>query len=449
MIDKNFRLNILFRVLIIVALAIALAFVLTRQPSLFVPVVIVLALIVTIVSLIVYIERSNKDLTRFLLSIRQGAFTESLPSGNRGKPFEEFSDAMNDILREFAKLNEEKELHYQYLETLNEKINVAILSFDTDGKLLTMNPAAKQLINLPSFAAMEDFRKLDVHLAEVVENIKPEERAVLKAYFNNEQFQIAVQRKEIVLKEKPVTIILLQNLNNELESKEIEAWHQLMRVLTHEIMNSVTPIVSLTSAIQSILAGNQKDIRSLKDENIDDILSSLETIHSRSNGLLKFVNSYREYSKSIELKAENTDVEKLVARVVDLLLRDLEKLNIRLQVKKNNTSLIARTDAMLMEQVIINLLKNAMEAVPHDGSGMIIILLEKTTGNSVRVSITDNGSGIDTETLHKIFIPFFTTKSKGSGIGLSFSRQILKLHNGNIRVTSAPGKGSTFIIEWK
>lgn len=328
---------------------------------------------------------------------------------------------------------------------------MAILSFDTSGKLIMMNAAAKSLLSYPPFSHFSDFRKLDNHLAEAVEKIQPEERAVVNAFLHEEQFQLGVQKKEIILKSNPVQIILLQNLNNELETKEIEAWHQLMRVLTHEIMNSVTPIISLTAAIQKILHlnGSRTDLKDLKEENVEDIFSSLETIHSRSNGLLKFVNSYREYSRPIELKAESIDVEKLVVRVIDLMQHDLQRLAIKLNINKNNSSLLARTDVVLMEQVLINLLKNAMEAVPHDGSGSISISMEKTVSNSVRISITDNGPGIDPEILQKIFIPFYTTKSKGSGIGLSFSRQILKLHRGSIKVNSSSGKGSVFVIEWK
>jgi two-component system, NtrC family, nitrogen regulation sensor histidine kinase NtrY len=452
MIYKNFRLNILFRVIVIVALAIGIAAVTTYQPALFLPIVLTLALLAAVVNLIVYIERSNKDLTRFLLSLRQGAFTESFRSDHRGKPFEEFSDAMNDIIREFAKVNEEKELQFQYLESLNEKISVAIFSFDVDGKLIMMNPAAKQLINFPQFSSIVDFRKLDPKLGDTVAEIKPDERIVVKAFLGEESYQLSVQCKEILLKEKQVRIILLQNLNSELESKEIDAWHQLIRVLTHEIMNSVTPIVSLTDAARKLLvdqSGKRKDFQTLPVENADDIFSSIETINSRSKGLLKFVNSYKEYSRPVEVHANETDAVQLLTRIVGFVGPELEKLNIKLQVTKKNASIIVRTDVVLMEQVLINLLKNAIEAVSHNGDGIISVSIEKTLQNAARITIVDNGTGIESEIIDKIFIPFYTTKTKGSGIGLSFSRQILKLHNGSIKVNSEIGKGSRFSIEWK
>lgn len=173
MIYRNFRLNIILRILCIVALSLALAFVLVKRPMFFASSVIILLLIACVISMIRYIEKSNKDLTHFLLSIRQGAFTESYTSGNRGKQYEQLSEALNDIVTEFSKLNLEKELHYQYLQTLNENISVAILSFDTSGKVMMMNPAAKKLLNYPSFNTLDHFRNIDVALYQAVEEIKP------------------------------------------------------------------------------------------------------------------------------------------------------------------------------------------------------------------------------------------------------------------------------------
>ena len=450
MIYKRFRISIFIRVTIIVGLALLLAFVIMRKQMLFVPLAIALALIAGIVNLIRYIEKSNKDLTHFLLSIRQGSYTESFTSGNRGKQYEELSDALNEVVREFARLNEEKELHYQYLQALNENISVAIVSFDADGNLLTINPSARQLLNFPGLARIEQLKEIDANLHETIMHILPGERAVIRTFIEEEQIQLSVQLKEIMLQNKLVRIVLLQNLSSELEEKEIEAWHQLMSVLTHEIMNSVTPIVSLTAAVQNILLrsdGTRKDLGKLNEENLEDVFSSLSTITSRSHGLLKFVNAYKAYSKTIEFHPVTTDVAALVTHITDLLTPDLQKFSVKLEVHQQKRPVKAKTDVVLMEQVLINLIKNAIEAVPHDGSGTITIDIS-STNNMARISIADNGSGMDEETMLRIFVPFFTTKASGSGVGLSLSRQIMKLHNGSIKVHSAPGDGSVFTIEW-
>lgn len=451
MIYRNFRISIFIRVLLIVVLALLLAFVTLRQPMFFASVTLALMLLATVISLVRYIEKSNKDLTHFLLSVRQGAFTESYTSGSRGKHYEELSDALNEMVQEFATLNMEKELHYQYLLALNEHIDVAILSFDTEGKLLMLNPTAKRLLNRPSFAHIEHFKQIDARLYEVVKQIRPDERILVRVFIGEDQFRLGVQLKKIVLRDKPVQIILLQNLNSELEAQEMEAWYQLIRVLTHEIMNSVTPIVSLAHAVQSILNdadGKRKDLATLTEENSEDVFSSLTTIISRSEGLLKFVKAYKAYATPPEVNLESTDITALVARIVNLLAADLQRSQIAVKVNYAHAPVFARADPALLEQVVINLIKNAMEAVAHDGSGKIAVDVGTRSHNKISITVSDNGAGIDAETLPRIFIPFFTTKAKGSGIGLSLSRQIMKLHGGTIRVSSTEGKGSVFTIEW-
>lgn len=449
MIYRNFRFAIFIRVFLIVTLSVTIAFVIVNKPMFFVLAAGILTLIAVIVNLIRYIEKTNNDLTHFLLSIRQGAFTESYTAGNRGRQHQLLSDALNDIVTEFAKLNQEKELHYQFLKTLNENINVSILSFDQEGNLISVNQAAKRLLDLPTFSKLEHFSKIDPALYKAIDALQPETRTVVRVVLREEIYQLSVQRKEIVLNGKPVQIILLQNINSELESKEIEAWHQLIRVLTHEMMNSVTPIASLSAAMENILrddSGKPKNFALLSPDNVDDVLSSVATIQSRSKGLLKFITSYKEFAKPLDARLEPVDIVKLVERTVTLVQPQLDELNIELHPDIPSGNFVANADESLIEQVLINLLKNAMEAVSHDGSGDIRIALTKRN-QRMKISVSDNGPGIDEENLARIFVPFFTTKPKGSGIGLSLSRQIMKLHNGSINVQTSE-KGSVFVVEW-
>lgn len=452
-IHKHFRFSIFVRVLIIISLSVAFAFVLVIYEMLFVPLALGLGLMTAVFELLRYIERSNKDLTQLLLAVRQRAYTESVATGGRGKSYEELSDAVNEVITDFARLNEEKEIHFQYLQALNENIGVAILTFDAEGQVLMMNPAAKALLRPSIVRHKGDLSRIDPVLHETVMHIKPEERMVANVFIAEEQHLLSVQAKEMVLRGKHVQIILLQNLRKELEQKEIEAWHELMSVLTHEIMNSVTPLVSLSAAIKSILEnpdGTRKDWSSLDAENADDIRSSLTTIESRSKGLLRFVNAYKEYAKPIAINLESSDVRALVQRAADLLTPDLQKFSIRLYIHAEEKELQAKMDVALLEQVLINLIKNAIEAVPHDGSGEISVDINlKARDQMARIAVNDNGAGIEPDVLRKIFIPFYTTKTKGTGIGLSLCRQIMSLHNGNIAVQSVPGSGTVFTIEWR
>jgi two-component system, NtrC family, nitrogen regulation sensor histidine kinase NtrY len=450
MISKSFRLTISILVSLITVQSIVFAFVVVSQPSFFIPVTIGVFLVITVLYLIHYIEKSTRDLTHFLLSLKQGAFTGSYASGKYGKVYGELSDAMNDIVREFARLGMEKELQYQYLMALNENIQVGIISFDASGKVQMINPAARKLLQAGSINTIEDFRKIDTKLYEAIVSIKPDERLVTEALIHKERIQTGIQLKEIMLLDEKLRIILLQNLSPELETKEIEAWYQLIKVLTHEIMNSVTPIVSLSQAMQQIMGnpdGTRKDPATLTADQADDVYSSIVTIGSRSKGLLHFVGAYKEYAKPIQLKKERTDVLAMVARVTGLLKPDLDKLNINLGIRLPDEKVFSFIDQSLVEQVLINLIKNAIEAA-QPGQGTIVITIENSAQGTIEISVSDNGPGIDPEILPKIFIPFFTTKPKGSGIGLSLSRQIINLHHGSMKVQS-DSSGTTFTFELK
>jgi two-component system, NtrC family, nitrogen regulation sensor histidine kinase NtrY len=282
--------------------------------------------------------------------------------------------------------------------------------------------------------------------------LRPEERHVLKVHIGEEPVQLGIQLKEIVLQGDLVKIFTLQNLSNELEEQELHAWNQLMRVLTHEIMNSVTPIVSLSSAMKQIVTaenGGKKAVDKLSEENLDDLSSSIEAIVSRSKGLLQFVHAYKEYARPIDVHAEHTNMTDIIQHVIRLFTPDLEKNQISLQVVREYEDVAAMADRVLIEQVLINLLKNAIEAVDHRGAGAITVRCMKDENDIVHVMIADNGPGIEPDTLNKIFIPFYTTKPKGSGIGLSLCRQIMHAHGGTIRVMSAPGEETVFTILWK
>jgi signal transduction histidine kinase len=282
-----------------------------------------------------------------------------------------------------------------------------------------------------------------------LKQVQPEQRKVVRVSIQDDQYQLSVQVKEIVLQGSPVRIILLQNLNQELEDKEIEAWHQLMRVLTHEIMNSVTPIASLTAAVESILKhpdGARKDFSTLTVDHIDDIFTSLATIGSRSKGLMNFVKTYKAYAKPMHAQFEYVNITELVDGIATLLAHDLQASNVQVVIHRSANSITAKADIALLEQVMINLVKNALDAVEHDGTGIITITVGEKN-NRVTIAVADNGAGIDPEMLPRIFVPFFTTKPNGSGIGLSLSRQIMKLHGGNIHV-HLPERGSIFTLEW-
>ncbi|UII33775.1 ATP-binding protein [Fulvivirga ulvae] len=443
---KNFRLNIIIRVLLIMVLSLMLAFVLIKTEWLFTPIVIGILLISVATSLTWYVEKTNSDLTQFLLSIKQGSFTNIFKGTGKGSNQAQLSQAFNAVIEEFQKISIEKESQYQYLRTLNENIGISIISYTGDGEIELINPAAKNLLKKPYLKNIKDIEAIDPALHKAIVTLHSGERQVIKAYIKDEIIQLSLHVKDFILQNKSFRLVLLQNIHIELEQKEVEAWQKLISVLTHEIMNSVTPIVSLSSAINQML--HNEDLSKLPADDQEDIITSLQTIENRSKGLLKFVNAYKDFSKTPELKITDVNIVSMIERLTSLLKPDLEKSNIRLTLDIKASELKVKADHELLEQVLINLLKNAIEALDGAENGEISIAVRRAGARKIAMTIEDNGPGMSKETIDRIFTPFYTTKKKGTGIGLSFARQIMKLHNGSITVQSELKKGTVFHLEF-
>lgn len=443
MILKNFRFNVIIRVLLISVLVWVLVIVITNTLWFFTPLVIGILLLLLTLNLIYYVEKTNKDLTQFLLSIKQGGFTNVFQGNKKGVSFSGLSGAFNDVIREFQRISIEKESQYQYLQTLNENIGVSIISYEkSSGKIEFLNPAAKSLLLKPNLRSIEDIGQIDQHLLGVIKKLNSGERQVIKVVIGGQIVQLSVQLKDFVLQQQHFRLVLLQNINSELEQKEVEAWQKLISVLTHEIMNSVTPIVSLSTAVNQMLTNEEE----LTAEDREDMHLSLQTIENRSNGLLRFVNAYKDFSKTPELTPTEFDLFELIDRITHLLRPDLDRAKIDLTLDMKGKELIVKADRELIEQILINLLKNAIEVL--DAGGNITIGARRGVFQKIKLTVEDNGPGMDEETLEKIFIPFYTTKKKGTGIGLSFARQVMKLHGGSIAVASSSGEGTRFELEF-
>lgn len=434
----------------ITVIALTLAYVLANRSWFFTPLVLTILLLAGVWSLIYYIERTNKDLTHFILSIKQGGFTSSFPVGKRGDIHRKLSEAFNDVIEEFRKINLQRETHYQYLQILTENIQVGIISFDLDGKVMSLNPAARQLLNVFHLRHTREIKSVNPKLYVTVNELEPGQRRLIRVLIANREVRLSLQVKELVMDGKPFKVVLMQDLNAELEEQEVDAWQKLIRVLTHEIMNSVTPIVSLTESLNVLLAmpdGGRKPLHLLDEEDREDLYGSLQTIENRSKGLLRFVNAYKDFTRTPELTLEPVDVSATISRVVTLLHQEFSSKHISVSTTDVSPRTMAKADAEWLEQVLINLFRNSIDALSDAVKPSIKVSAYVHNQRTV-VSIADNGMGMDEETLEKAFIPFFTTKKKGSGIGLSLSRQIMRLHGGSLSIKSKEGEGTQVVLDW-
>lgn len=447
MIFKLFRVNVIVRVIFLTVVIGVFEFVWRQADWPMTKFFFVIGIVALVLELIHYVEKTNRDLRSFLLAIKHKDFTHTFTSERRGRSFSGLKDAFNQIMTGYQDLRAEKESHYQYLQNVIEHVSVALICYGDEGEVLLMNQTAQELLDRPYMSNIRILARVNEELLHAVKEINTGDRKLVKTLVNEELLSLSLQATEFKLQGKSYKLVSFQDIRSELDEQEIDTWQKLIRVLTHEIMNSVTPIISLTKVVHGLLAdekGMAGDWTALDAEDTDDILNSLRTIEGRSKGLLHFVHAYRSLTKIQKPRFVSVSTEDLLSRVKILLKPEMEKRGIQCSYQISSPAPGIHVDAELIEQVLINLVKNAMEAVEGRENARLQIRAWRND-ERVQIQVRDNGPGIDEEYVDKIFIPFFTTKKKGSGIGLSLSRQIMRLHKGSINFQSGP-EGTTFTL---
>ena len=397
-------------------------------------VILVLAFIVYVVS--VYSQTTRK-LWRMVESIRYGDFSLNYslkaPSRMEKQLLEDINEVMSTLRTRMA-MQEEK---YRYFETLLDMVDTCMLVTDKTGQVLWMNRAGVQELCGYTIHQLEELKGLNKDFPLILEALQPGEVKVVRIYKEEMMQDMAVTVTEYVNRRADLRLINLKNIRFILEENEMEAWQKLVRVLTHEIMNSITPIISLSDTLceRAVQQGMEED--SL-------MLQGMKTIHRRSKGLLGFVENYRKLSRLASPVLAPVKVGELLGDIKKLF--PSSKVQYIYKVEDENRKLMV--DRSQMEQVLINLLKNASEACMGQPDPQVVVETSYQEEKRIfRLSVKDNGCGILPEVMERIFIPFFTTKPTGSGIGLSLCKQIMSLHGGSIQVTSEKGKGSCFTLK--
>jgi nitrogen fixation/metabolism regulation signal transduction histidine kinase len=413
------------------------------------PILVGIIILFQIYSLIRYVDRTNRDLTSFLESIRFSEFTRSFQIEGMGSSFDELNRAFNDVISDFQKVRSEKEEHFHYLQSIVQNIDVSIIAYRKDGTVEMINKAAKQLFQIHSLKNVKLLEKLSDELVNTLLNISPGENTLVKVQDQDDILQLAIYATEFKVKDKLIILATINNIQNVLEEQETEAWQKLIRVLTHEIMNSITPIASLSSTLEIMLKGITEggDIKEEMDlDTVMEILQALQTINKRSTGLLHFVNTYRNLTRIPKPNFKIFHVKDLYKNLYLLMEEEITSNKIKFVTQIEPENIEVSADEQLIEQVIINLIRNSIHALENHKNPLIELKAFVNKRGRVTMQVADNGTGILPEVLDKIFIPFFTTKQSGSGIGLSLSRQILRLHNGTITANSVPEKETVFTL---
>jgi two-component system, NtrC family, nitrogen regulation sensor histidine kinase NtrY len=450
MVYRNFKANTIVRV-ILLSFSVFLFFYSIEEKYRVTPILIAILILFQIFSLLRYVDRTNRELASFLESIRFAEFTRTFKIEGMGSSFDELNRAFNAVIKDFQQVRSEKEEHFHYLQSIVQNIDVSIIAFSQDGNVELINKAAKKLFQVANIKNIKMLESLSPALVDILLHLKPADTKLVKVQDEDDILQLAINASELKIKDKIIILATIKNIQNVLEEQETEAWQKLIRVLTHEIMNSITPIASLSSTLDIMLKdlsqeGSSDGIPILDKDSSEEIKRALQTINKRSTGLLHFVNTYRNLTKIPKPNFRISALKTLFYNISQILDEDLKRHQIEFVVSLEPDDLEFSADEQLIEQVLINLIKNSMHALENKPLGKIELKGFTNKRGRVTIQVTDNGQGILPEVMDKIFIPFFTTKPSGSGIGLSLSKQILRLHNGSITAHSVPEKETTFTL---
>ncbi|MFC2096866.1 PAS domain-containing sensor histidine kinase [Bacteroidota bacterium] len=399
-----------------------------------------------VVYLVIYVNRTNRDLARFLMYFKEKDTSLVFDSGRIEKTFKDLNHSFEEINAEIRKTKIEKEYKEQYLKYVISNIGVGIISVDVDEKVNEINDTARELLNT-RLRNLKDIEKIDPVFYYGLIKLKSGKSQLLKFRRTDKIFQLSVHKSVFLIQNKKTTLLSLHNIESELAEKELESWQKLIRVLTHEIMNSVTPITTTATAIKRFFRKDNKAL-SVEDINkniIDDTLRCINIIEDRGKGLINFVDNYKSLTQMPDPVYINIDINELISDIILLLKDNLDKNKVEVSINISKKVTEIKADRKLIEQLLINLLKNAIEAFNGNEENKISISVGKEDKETIFISIANNGPAIPEDLQEKIFVPFYTSKNQpdgsgksGTGIGLSLSRQIMQLHNGTILVKSEP-----------
>ena len=448
MISRNLYFQLVFRVVLIVIIALAAGFcVATKGSSALVVLLLVIETLV-VLNLIRYLNTTNRKLSFFLESIENEDSTLLFDTKESNKPIRELYQSLNKVNRQIQQVKIENHQQEQYFQTLLEQVATGIITYDPNGFVLHANHATKKMLGLNVLTHINQLERVNNNLFQAVRSIKPFEKKLVS--FTNERgtIQLSIKATSFKAKESELMLLSLQDIRNELDEKELDSWMKLIRVLMHEIMNSIAPITSLSESLSNFFTVDGRLVLPVEvnETTIQTTVRGLNVIKEQGNGLMQFVNSYRQLSGLPEPVKKVFRMEELFNRI-KILYESLEHSNrIELSVKLKSPEMELLADENLISQVLVNLLKNAIQANETNPKGMIQLAAGLNSNRLPEIRLTDNGPGIPAEILDQIFVPFFTTRENGSGIGLSLSRQIMQQHGGSLQVHSVPGKETVFSL---
>jgi nitrogen fixation/metabolism regulation signal transduction histidine kinase len=450
MLLRKFYINLVIRIVLILFNMIAIALVipdLIEKQLMFTLIVFAMILILQIILLLYYIKKTNRLFTKFVLAISNLDFTSKFKTDFSATPYKDLNLAFNKIIKQYQNVTLETQAQHSITDHIIQTIPAGILVFSENDSISFKNRRAENLLGIKEIYSIHQLEDLLPDFYKVMTENEKAGSFIYETSDQNERKKLSVTVKSFKLYSQNQKLISIQDISREIDQGEFDAIQRLMRILTHEIMNSLTPINSLTETITMLMSdekGDAKPFNTFNEINYNDVRESVIAIKERGEGLDHFVNNFRTLTKLPEkLQTNEVLVNDLLNSVCKIMNTDLNNISVKVEIEKDD--LFINVDNALIEQVLINLITNSLTAMSKTKKPELH-LKSFIKDNNTFIQVIDNGIGIPNEKLSDIFIPFYSTKEKSSGIGLSFARQIMRLHNGSINVLSNSGEETIFTL---
>ncbi|REL36314.1 sensor histidine kinase [Thalassotalea euphylliae] len=448
---KQFSLRIISRT-ILAMVSLLLLSLLLSQPGYHAASILLTALLIAqLYELIRYVNKTNGELVRFFEAARHADYSQRFDLSELGTGFDELGQAFGDILGRLQQARNQKEENLRHLKAVVEHVPVPLISLvstekNTHNKLTLWNNSARRLFGTHSVTKLSDLDKFHPDFSSRLISLTPGERSLITIKIDDTPHQLSISATAITIGQQQELLISLQDIQSELDAAQLSAWQDLVRVLTHEIMNSITPVASLAKTAVDLVDDVAQQVTNQPElvEELNDVTDAVNTVARRSDGLMQFVTSYRRLTRLPSPNKQLIKLSEFFNHIERLACQHWSSKGVQYQFSVSPASLTLTADADMLEQVLINLLQNAEHAVAETKQAQVIVSASLNARGRVLIEVCDNGCGISEEVAEKIFVPFFTTKREGSGVGLALTRQIMLAHGGFISLANNSDLGCTF-----
>lgn len=448
MIYKRFSIRLAVR-LIALCLLLLLAIWLFVQPGYYAATVILASLFVVAAAELWWaVCRTNREIARFFDAARSADFSQRFAGEDLGSGFDELGQTFNDILDRMHEKSASKEVESRRLTNLIDHIPVPLITLHRDNSITLENNAVRRLFGAAHVSKLDDLKQFGEGFFDSVSLAVPGTRELVSFQVDGIEYQLTMAIAENVVGSESYRLISLQDIQSELDDTREQAWQDLVRVLTHEIMNSITPVTSLASTALDLVGDVQSKAGETSPiaEDLSDLRDAVTTVARRSDDLMQFVNSYRELDRIAPPEKRSILISQLFESIGQLSKAEWPDSTNWLSFSIEPAGLEVNADSVLLEPVLLNLLRNAWQATRDLDQPRVELAARLNRRGNVVIEVSDNGSGVAQDITGKIFVPFFTTKEEGSGVGLALARQVMTAHKGFIRVSESKDGGALFSL---